>query len=537
MSTSIMRFFFILTTCLTGGLLVTSTDKMLHTKGAEVSGPLPAQTALTPTPRSTFTPTTRKGYFNINIVDDFTLPKTKSLTFAGAGRNLYLKDWDVFFRRGFSSMDRTRMVFDSEIARDLSKLPKGWKSRLTFDQRADGVGQHHFRIEPFNIAWAGNGELAPQTYFRPPANNPKSIQNIYSAIQALAGSCENFGDCPDGVRSSGYSKIFFDIENEGVSYGVRQDQANLYTYFIKATRDIAPDVAGRHTDIGGIGPLAYNGFGYSRAADYNAAPQWLFNMPARHTATSRQRGMPDDIVGRSYSDYADFHMPGTYFYYPDFDYTIPHNADAGRHWLAGVLSEQEYNIRMTDKKRIAFQWVFNTQGPFNRSEKSSNPAPPAVAEGLAIFYWFTGAYGAVFWDDHVELKPDQPTPADPIKQGTGDDRVYACYEHYIHGLWRLFKHHGDLFNGREQYLNQETDCSFDGGQTWYKYNANQLKVRSLPFARAIVNGNQILIAASMPYAKPSQQTAMMVRYVANGRNFYTTINLTGDEIYLGRATM
>ena len=205
--------------------------------------------------------------------------------------------------------------------------------------------------------------------------------------------------------------------------------------------------------------------------------------------------------------------------------------------MAGVLSEQEYNIRLTDKKRIAYHWVFNTQGPFNRSEKSSNPAPPAVAEGLAVFYWFTGAYGAVFWDDYVELKPDQPTPGDPAQQGIGNDRQYACYEHYLHGLWRLFKHHGDLFDGKEQYLNQQTDCSFDGGKTWYKYNANQLKIRNLPFARAIVNGDQILIAATMPYAKPEQRTSIMVRYVDNGKQFYTAIQLKGDEIYLGRATM
>ena len=537
MSKPVMRLFFALIASVTGGLLMTSTDKMVHTKGAEVSGPLPAQTALDATPRSTFTPTTRKGYWNANVVGDFTLPKTKSIIFSGAGRNLYLKDWSILFRRGFSAIDRTRMVFDQEIASDLARLPKGWKSRLTFDQRADAVGQHHFRVEPFNIAWAGNSELAPETYFRPPANNRRSIQNIYSAIQALAGSCELFGDCVDGVRSSGYSKIFFDIENDGISVGKRQEQANLYTYFIKETRAIAPDVAGRHTDIGGIAPNAHLGFGYSRADDYNAEIEWLFNTPARHTATSRQRGMPDDIVGKSYADYADFHMPGTYFYYPDFDYTIPHNADAARHWLAGVLSEQEYNIRLTNKKRIAYHWVFNTQGPFNRSEKSSNPAPPAVAEGLAVFYWFTGASGAVFWDDFVELKPNQPTPTDPTQAGVGNDRVYACYEHYIHGLWRLFKHHGDLFNGEETYLNQETECSFDGGKTWYKYNANQLKTRQLPFARAIVNGNQILIAATMPYAKPGQQSSLMVRYLAGGNQFYTTIRLTGDEIYLGKATM
>ena len=534
-----MKLFLLLAASLTGGLLVTSSDKKVHTKGAEINGPLPVQTSLTPTPRSNFTPTTRKGYWDANVVGDFTLPATKSITFSGAGRNLYLKDWSILFRRGFSSIDRTRMVFDSEIARDGVQMPSGWKSRLTFDQRADAIGQHHFRMGPFNIPWAGNSELAPDTYFRAPANarGPAAIQNINSAVQALAGSCQQFGDCPGGVRSSGYGKIFFDIENDGITPTKRQEQANLYAYFIKTTRDVTPDVAGRHTMIGGIAPTAHNGFGYSRADDYNATPEWLYTMPAKQTSTSRQRGMPDDIVGKSYSDYIDFQMPGTYYYYPDFDYTIPHNADAGRHWLAGVLSEQEYNIRLSDKKRIAYQWMFNTQGPFFRSEKASNPAPPAVAEGTAIFYWFTGGYGVVFWDDHVELKPDQPTPPDLVLQGISNDRVYACYEHYIHGLWRLFKHHGDLFDGNEQYLNQQTDCSFDGGRTWYQYNANQLKTRRLPFARAIVNGNQILIAATMPYAPPGQKSSLMVRYVQNGKQFYTTINLTGDEIYLGRATL
>ncbi len=528
-----MRLFLLALASLSGGWLMRSSDKMIHWKGSNLTGPVPAQTTLVPTPRSTFTPTTRKGYWNANVVDDFRLPASKTIIFSGAGRNLYTKEWDILFRRGFSAIDRTRMIWGAEIAQDVNRMPKGWKSRLTFEQRADAVGQHQFRLPPYNLGWARDGNLAPNTYFRAPANNPRSLENIYAAIQPLAGSCQAFGDCPNGDRLSGYSKILFDIENEGVRFENRQEQANLYAYFIKIMRDMADP----RTLIGGIAPIAHLGFGYSRAADYDVPADWLFTMPARHTATTRQRGMPDEIVGKSYSDYSDFHMPGTYFYYPDFDYTIEHEGDLSRHWLAGVLSEQEYNIRLTDKKRLAYHWVFNTQGPFNRSEKSSNPAPPAVAEGLAVFYWFTGGYGAVFWDDHVELKPDQPSPTNPTQQGTGNDRVYACYEHYIHGLWRLFKHHGDLFNGKETYLNQQTECSFDGGQTWYQYNANQLKTRKLPFARAIVNGNQILIAASMPYAKPGQQSSLMVRYVAEGRQFYTTIRLRGDEIYLGRATM
>ena len=69
------------------------------------------------------------------------------------------------------------------------------------------------------------------------------------------------------------------------------------------------------------------------------------------------------------------------------------------------------------------------------------------------------------------------------------------------------------------------------------YNASQLKVRNVPIVRAIVNGNQILVAAAKPYARPGQTSRVLVRYIRNGYAFYSEITLTGDEIYLGRATM
>lgn len=528
-----MRLLLTAFTALSGGLLLETSDTLVHTVGASLPGTLPAQTTLTPTPRRSFTPTTRKGYWNADVVGDFTLPKTKSLTFDAAGRNLYGGDnWEKIFKRGFTSVNQARMFWDTEIIGD--RRPSGWKSRLSFDRRAFVVSRAALQGPPHNLQWAHLGDLAGQTTFSPPANARGSQQNLYAFAANLKNNCLNFGDCPpDGTRI-GVSKLYYDLENDGVQPQNRQEQANAYTYLMYMTKQVADP----RTEIGSITPVAHNGFGYSRAADYNSPGEWLFSMPARHTETSRQRGMPDAIVGRSFRDYVDFHMPGTYFFYPDFDYNGKHTGDYDRHWLAGLLSEQEYNIRLTDKKRIAWHWLFNTQsGNFYNSQKASNPAPPAVAEGMGIFFWFTGAYGAVLWDDHNQLKPDQPTPADPNQQGLANDRNYACYEHYIHGLWRLFSHHGDLFNGRETYLNQQTECSFDGGQTWYQYNANQLKTRGLPFARAIVNGGQILIAATMPFAKPDQRTSLMVRYLQNGYQFYTTVSLKGDEIFLGRATM
>ncbi|GAB3950751.1 hypothetical protein GCM10028805_29420 [Spirosoma harenae] len=499
----------------------------------QLVGQLPAQSKLISTPRSRFTPSTRKGFYSLDIVSDFTIPATKSITFCGAGRNLHVKqDPTKIFRRGFSAVDKSRMIPNVEIWGG-DYPPPGWKSSLQISQRATILYRGYFR-DAFGLGWAENNGQADKTIYQLPArlNAPVNRSTIYQSGMELRGGCVGFGDCPKDWKST-YGLMFLDIEN---NYGIQnlQEQTNLYVYLLKTIKENSSP----QTLVGSIDPVAHNSYGYSRNSDYKAGPDEFLTTRVRHTASSRQRGMPDDIVGKTYSDYADFLMPGTYYLYPEFDYTIQHTADNDRHWLGALLGEQEVNMKLSPKKRIAWHWLFNTQNSeFNKSAKAEHSAPPAIAEGMGIFYWFTGAYGVLFWDDHTDLIPDQPSPTDPNLAGLGNDRNYACYEHYVHGLWRLFKHHGDLFNGRETYLNENTECSFDGGKTWYKYNANQIKTRDLPFVRAIVNGNQILVAATKAYAKPEQASQVMVRYVDNGYKFYTTIALKGDEIYLGRATM
>ncbi|AQG79646.1 hypothetical protein [Spirosoma montaniterrae] len=498
-----------------------------------LGGPLPAQTPLTPTPRARFTPTTRKGYYNIDVVSDFTLPASKALIFCGAGRNLHVRqDRDKLFRRGFSAVNQTHMIAEIEHW-PTDNPPPGWRSSLKPSQRAVILYQNYFR-DSFGLPWAANSLKASETVYKTLPGAPASRNTLHQACHELSGACVGFGDCPPTGHQSTFGHIVLDIENDPTPVFNRQEQVNLYTFMAKTIRGrISPQ-----TKLGSIAPVPHNSYGYSRAQDYTAQPDWLWNTPARHTATSRERGMPDDILGKSFADYVDFQMPGTYYLYPEFDYSIDHTGNRSRHWLAALLGEQEVNRQLSAKPRMAWHWLFNTQNDkFNKSAKAEHPNPPTVAEGMAVFFWFTGAYGVLFWDDHIDLLPDQSTPADPARQNLGNDRIYACYEHYVHGLWRLFRHHSDLFNGRETYLNEATDCSYDGGKTWVQYNANQLKTRDLPFVRAIVNGNQILIAATKAYARPDQTTNVMVRYVQNGYLFYTSLRLTGDQIFLGRATM
>lgn len=506
-------------------------SKPASATGVQLTGNLAA------TPRKAFVPTATKGYWNIDVVDDFTLPITKTITFCGAGRNLHVNsDWQKLFKRGFSAIEKSRMTVDECNNDPDHPKPAGWVSRLTQNQRSWILYQQYFSENAYQIQWAKNSQDALNTFYRRPDGDPNYANSLYKAITDIQGSCETFGDCNPVNKKSTFGTIFLDIENEGISSDLGQEQVNLYTYLAKTLKEVVSP----QTETASIAPVPVNGHGVSPGGDYFLPADYLWKNTAQHTATSRNRGMPDDIVGTSFSDHITMQMPGVYFVYPDFDYSsaTTHTGDRDRHWLAHILQEQEVNMALSPKKRVAWQWLFNTQDShYLNSGKAEHPAPPAIAEGLAIFYWFTGAHGALFWDDHINLVPNQPTPTDPAQVGIGNDRNYSCYEHYIHGLWRLFKHHGDMFSGGETYLNQNTECSYDGGQTWHKYNANQLKTNGLPFVRAVVKGDQILVAATKPYAAAGEQTSVLLRYAENGYNFVTQINMTGDEIFLGRATM
>ncbi len=173
--------------------------------------PVPPQTTLRATPRSRFTPTTRKGYYSLDIVSDFTLPATKTITFCGAGRNLHVQqDRDKIFRRGFSAVDQSRMVPNVEIWQD-GNPARGWQSVLKQSQRSWIVYQNHFR-DAFGLAWAQNSEKASETMYRAlpdPRNASARVnrQTLFQASSELRGGCMSFGDCPPGMEK--YVWLYF----------------------------------------------------------------------------------------------------------------------------------------------------------------------------------------------------------------------------------------------------------------------------------------------------------------------------------------
>ena len=72
-------------------LFITCLVTVLQTLSLRAQSQPPYLSTLTPTPRANFTPTppAQKGYWNVDIVGDFYLPASKTMTFCGAGRNLH----------------------------------------------------------------------------------------------------------------------------------------------------------------------------------------------------------------------------------------------------------------------------------------------------------------------------------------------------------------------------------------------------------------------------------------------------------------
>lgn len=199
------------------------------------------------------------------------------------------------------------------------------------------------------------------------------------------------------------------------------------------------------------------------------------------------------MVGGPFESQLDALSPSAYYYY---DYPNPLAKD----YLAYLLFQVEANRAWSRKPVVPWVWL--------RYHDSTPNYPrfiqPFMAEATAIFPFFSGAAGLWLWDE--------PT------SGQGRTDVFAAYEHFTHGLYRLSRF-ADMFQGAYE-LVIETP-------------ARDLMDRQLPVWRGVAKGNQILIAAQNPYADDGQKTGLTVRY----KNWQQTIELTGREVYLCRFEM
>jgi Secretion system C-terminal sorting domain len=221
-------------------------------------------------------------------------------------------------------------------------------------------------------------------------------------------------------------------------------------------------------------------------ADWTTNPARVHYLVQDTTSFSRANG--------PFEQQLDYLTPSAYYFY---DYPNRLAPD----YLAYLLFQVEANRAWSSKPVLPFVWMrYHDSGDFY-----PNFIQPFMAEATAIFPFFSGAKGLWLWDvpGFTDSKSGIYRPND----------VFAAYEHFVHGLYRLSKF-ADMFTGSYE-LVIETP-------------ARDLMDTQKPVWRGVVKDNKILIAAQNPYATETQTTNVVVRY----KNWQQIIVLTGRQTYL-----
>ncbi|MFD2935052.1 T9SS type A sorting domain-containing protein [Spirosoma flavum] len=322
------------------------------------------------------------------------------------------------------------------------------------------------------------------------AGGQKNAAGLYILpINRLALDIERFLETDTRIlklkQDSSVPETYRKLSDADFVAAYKKAMRNLYAEGLRYIR--------QHADLTGISVSSY--------ADTPVLNTYLnvptFTWADWTTNLSRTNYIVQDSTGRGiggpYYEQLDALSPSDYYYY---DYPNPLAQD----YLAYLLFQVEVNRAWSNKPVVPWVWL--------RYHDSSTSFPnfiqPFMAEATAIFPFFSGASGLWLWEN-------------PTLTQTRTD-VYAAYEHFTHGLYRLSRF-ADMFQGTYE-LVIETP-------------ARDLMDKQLPVWRGVVKENKILIAAQNPYAADGSKTNLTVRY----KSWQQTIELTGREVYLCRFDM
>lgn len=265
----------------------------------------------------------------------------------------------------------------------------------------------------------------------------------------------------------------------------KKDMRNLYAEGLRYIR--------QHADLTGVSVSSYADTPvlntYLNVPTFSWA-DWTSQLSLTNYLVQNPTGSG---IGGPYYEQLDALSPSAYYFY---DYPNPLAQD----YLAYLLFHVEVNRAWSNKPVVPWIWMRY----HDSSGSSLQFIQPFMAEATAIFPFFSGAAGLWLWENPT-LSPAR-------------NDVYAAYEHFTHGLYRLSRF-ADMFQG--------------GYELVIETPARDLMDKQLPVWRGVVKGNSILIAAQNPYAADGQKTNLTVRY----KSWQQPIELTGREVYLCRFDM
>jgi hypothetical protein len=402
------------------------------------------------------------------------------------------------------------------------------------------------------------------------------------------GNVDNAAGPLGAVRPGKRSPIcmtFSDYEST-YGWGVNQADANhlivgMYAMAERSLGYVGQMYLGPLNTLGYIPDNVYTG-GSTTFAWFNPAND---EVPEPYRGKVLQ-GNPQIVAGMEVSHYMESFLPEGFMikdqHGKDF-VTVTHfgKEPTTEHWAArvGGLMEGCYQytkagnqhliaqLKVICDRRSGYQYSPDDGGPlwnqaYNRlgitqsgpnntefvSPIGSEKVPSFPAEGQMLLACFSGAYGVNFWGS-AQFNDFIPKPRDgsPERGEKHDDRTIGNVDresitYSLKAFWRMAQkatlENGkrysfyDICDGTEEYLNWNTQVSYDGGKTFKGIRALDWQWDKQTAVRAVVNHKKgvIFILAFQPYGV--EQDKVVVKYKGNGVEFKKAIRVPANKFVM-----
>jgi hypothetical protein len=192
------------------------------------------------------------------------------------------------------------------------------------------------------------------------------------------------------------------------------------------------------------------------------------------------------------------------------------------------------------------------QGPNNTEFMStigSEVMPCFETEAQMLLACFCGADGITYWGSAfgTDIPGQRPRQGNPQRGQKYNDPAYGNLDlesmnYVLKAFWRMgqkvalengkYYSFYDICDGNEEYLNWNTQVSYDDGKTFKGTRALDWQYEKKTAVRAVINRKKqvIFILAFQPYGVEKRQ--VIVRYNENGANFSHKIDVPAKKVVI-----
>lgn len=545
-----------------------------------------------------FSPSSVRGELNLSSIPDFVMPPGKILAWDMSNENTARShatptgDVNHIFKKGFTHLEKKSMINGLHFYEPASNRPNGWTSPIAYRNRALMFSSTDIFAPNLNSQYYYSnitGGYKGADIFGDPRIDQYNDSDPFNLHMADWECCLEVNLSNSDYQNELNRKLAFQWSRKQNNHPSNsQKWLAAYDFSTMWFYRFDPSAPG-----GGpyVSPNNYRNPYFTATASY--CPQDVNGQSTFWDATvnpNTNAQLPDLLYGQSFATINNLHTleiypheNQSYEYTSGTTYNIksvydgsisPYTVEHDLHyyqdnWLFKIVAFTQATLKSnTDKPLVpvfalwSFPWMAITGvGIYDFPTSWSNYTDydvsnchhleinKAQAEATAIFPYMLGVKGSYLWNWQGVTTAGSTWSGTLGSIGNGpndyfiDNNVpanrlrYSPVEHFSHSMYRLFGLNSDIFDGTEQYLSDLTEVSFDNGQTWISGNAPVFFEANKPFVTAVVNDCNILIAAQKMYAPQNYSQSVKVRYTQNGNNWSGDFEVSGDDVFLGRANM